>query len=509
MNGKTINYILITVFSIFILTFGFIFINNFDSSYAYSITTATYPTSDFTTNYNNSTINYIKDALTSDGSNTNYDNSFNVPDTLGTSTGNNTLYLLQRNLSIPASSEKFEILAENPTTISDNGIIYIINHGYNSFNKLNHIFTETSEYGVIDVKKKYYVTQIALWLYISENESKFSDICANNACKFVNDSGNVVDANTVRALINKCSSYNNYKFLKYITKLVDDAKIYKGNTESPEIDTSGADRLTYELSSDKKYVNTSLESTKILKGADKFLYYSFEIEDPDNIGIFLTDNNGKKLNPTSIYPRDFGFKICIPLRDNMESINLGNVVVRIVGHFVSDNPIRNYRVTDSSNGLLLPAPLKSQKYSNVLLATVQEAAYEVRYYLTNFVVISKVDITNSKELPGAKLKITNTENNNYYDWVSTDIPKYIALGNGNYTLCEEVAPEGYKKKEECISFTVDGNHVVSLKMENEPILEVTTPNTSLLKGKFVYIFGILLILSGLGVFVITNRKASN
>lgn len=508
MSSKSINYLLISIFSMFIFVFGILLINNMDSSYAYNIVSATYPNSDFTTNYNNSKVNYISEALVRNSNSSTFVNSLEVADNLGTSSGN-IIYLLQRNLEIPGSSEKFEITTENPTNINDPGIMYIINHGYNNFNKLNHIFTSSSVYGTCNVNQKYYVTQIALWLYLAEKESSFTDICHNNACKFVDNSGNNVSASNVRTLINTCSEYDGYGYLKYIIKLVDDAKSYRGNTGTPAISSSNSNRSTYTLDDSNSFITTDLETLEINAHGDNFLYYSFEIEDPNGLGIYLTDNNGNKLNESSIYPRDFGFKINIPLKDNIESVNLTSTIIHIYGHFVLDVPIRNYRVTDSSNGLLLPAPLKSQKYSNVLLGTAQEYAAEMKYTLANFVTVSKVDITNDKELPGAKLKVTRKSDSATYEWTSTNKAHYFGLEVGEYTLCETVAPIGYKKKEECIDFTFDGTHIVSLKMENEPIVDVSTPNTALFKGLSKYIFGIVLIIAGFGIFIFSYKKTNN
>ena len=71
--------------------------------------------------------------------------------------------------------------------------------------------------------------------------------------------------------------------------------------------------------------------------------------------------------------------------------------------------------------------------------------------------ISKQDITNSKELPGAVLIIKDKNGNEVAKWTSTDKPHVIkALPYGEYTLTELSAPSGYVKAE-TISFTLDKN----------------------------------------------------
>jgi predicted RNA-binding protein with TRAM domain len=94
----------------------------------------------------------------------------------------------------------------------------------------------------------------------------------------------------------------------------------------------------------------------------------------------------------------------------------------------------------------------------------------------NKVVISKTDITGSKEIAGAKLSVKqgNTE---VTSWTSTTTPKKLSLAPGTYTLEETIAPKGYIKSTSKITFvvksdgtiTVDGKKVTSVVMKNEPI----------------------------------------
>ena len=95
--------------------------------------------------------------------------------------------------------------------------------------------------------------------------------------------------------------------------------------------------------------------------------------------------------------------------------------------------------------------------------------------------VSKQDITNSKELPGATLKVIadNVENPWYSsenntpkningtvmaEWVSTDTPHMISLPDGDYTLVEITAPYGYEKSE-FIEFTIKDGKLVNHKDE--------------------------------------------
>ena len=70
------------------------------------------------------------------------------------------------------------------------------------------------------------------------------------------------------------------------------------------------------------------------------------------------------------------------------------------------------------------------------------------------VEISKADMTDGHELPGAKLKITDTSGNTIAEWETNGQPHRIErLKPGDYTLIETTSPTGYLLSEE-IHFTV-------------------------------------------------------
>lgn len=71
------------------------------------------------------------------------------------------------------------------------------------------------------------------------------------------------------------------------------------------------------------------------------------------------------------------------------------------------------------------------------------------------VEISKQDITNSKELPGAKLTVFDKDGKEVESWVSEEKPHYIEkLPAGEYTLREVTAPYGYEVAED-VKFKVE------------------------------------------------------
>ena len=83
------------------------------------------------------------------------------------------------------------------------------------------------------------------------------------------------------------------------------------------------------------------------------------------------------------------------------------------------------------------------------------------------VEISKKDITDSSEVPGAKLIILDKDGKKVESWTSTDKPHMVKkLPVGKYTLREEQAPDGYLIAED-VKFTVkDTGKVQKVKMKD-------------------------------------------
>lgn len=94
--------------------------------------------------------------------------------------------------------------------------------------------------------------------------------------------------------------------------------------------------------------------------------------------------------------------------------------------------------------------------------------------LTNsktIVELSKVDITNNKELPGAKMTLTDSDNKVIETWTSTERP-HIIRGlevNKEYILTEDTAPLGYVKAESIIFTVEDTEEIQKVVMKDEVI----------------------------------------
>lgn len=127
------------------------------------------------------------------------------------------------------------------------------------------------------------------------------------------------------------------------------------------------------------------------------------------------------------------------------------------------------------------------------------------------VTISKQDITNSKEVPGAHLRIVYGQENVFAEWISTDTPKVIdMLPDGEYYLEETIAPEGYELETTKIPFVVKDGKTKSatIIMTNAPN-HITVTNTLLSKRNIIYVIGGILILGGVGVLGYELKKRKN
>ncbi|MDY5331591.1 MAG: SpaA isopeptide-forming pilin-related protein [Porcincola intestinalis] len=83
--------------------------------------------------------------------------------------------------------------------------------------------------------------------------------------------------------------------------------------------------------------------------------------------------------------------------------------------------------------------------------------------------ISKEDITNSKELPGAQLAIKDSEGNEVEKWTSAEEPHYIEmLPIGTYTLTEIAPPALYMKAEDVQFEVKDTGEIQTVTMLDKP-----------------------------------------
>ena len=100
------------------------------------------------------------------------------------------------------------------------------------------------------------------------------------------------------------------------------------------------------------------------------------------------------------------------------------------------------------------------------------------------VQISKQDITNEKELPGARLTITDKDGKKIDEWVSAQEPHYIEkLPVGTYTLTEVTSPDGYGTAE-AVTFEVKNTtEIQTVVMKDAPLRKVEISKTDITTSK--------------------------
>lgn len=486
----------------------------FNDSYIVNGESSGLPTGTFTASYSNQQ-NLISNALGGDNKYNSF-NNFYVKTNYRANNNKNIAYSMMKNLEFPSTSEKFELIDNNPTTLTDQGILYILAHGYNQTNTTNTVFTTNQYGGVADNSIKEYITQIALWLYLYEHKSRFTTYCIDtgyniNACDFyLNGTTTLMSSNDVRQVISNAAKVNGYNYLNYIILLVDTANNYSGSGSS-SMSKIVSDAATYTISEDGKSLITDDITPSPSNNSENYMHYSIQLSDPNNYGAYLIDNNNQKITNTNNLTGTF--KVFVPLNDEIEDMDLSSISVNITGMFVTSSGY-TYRVTKTDNGKLINKK-KQQRFSDILLGNVSTVTAEISFSLENIVKVRKIDATSKENLSGATLTIKNKADSSIVvNLISTKNVKYIYLKNGDYTLCETNAPEGYSLNNECVDFTVDGKRTITITMVNNKVIktDVPVPNTKLSIPPLIYIIGGIILIIGictLGIPIISKRKKEN
>ena len=186
----------------------------------------------------------------------------------------------------------------------------------------------------------------------------------------------------------------------------------------------------------------------------------------------------------------------------------GNVVEEFV------TTIEPHKLTDLEDGTYTveetKAPAGYEKTDEIYEFTVDKVHRDVTVTIENTAIerlvnILKVDAATGNPLAGATLVVKDSEGNVIEEFVTTEEPHTITgLKDGEYTVEETKAPEGYKKSDEIYKFTISDETPTALVIfENNEIVEV--PFTGSNKSLISTLFGSVLLISGVG-FVYYNGK---
>ena len=143
-------------------------------------------------------------------------------------------------------------------------------------------------------------------------------------------------------------------------------------------------------------------------------------------------------------------------------------------HYIEKLPLGNYtlREVTAPDGYLRAEDVKfTVKDTGEIQKVVMKDDYTK-------VEISKQDITNSKELPGAKLTIFDKDGKEVESWVSEEKPHYIEkLPAGEYTLREVTAPDGYEVAEDVKFKVEETGEIQHVIMKDAPKKQPETTST--------------------------------
>ena len=185
---------------------------------------------------------------------------------------------------------------------------------------------------------------------------------------------------------------------------------------------------------------------------------------------------------------------------------------KVVEEFVTT--IEPHKLTDLEDGTYTveetKAPAGYEKTDEIYEFTVDKDHRDVTVTIENTAIeklvnILKVDAATGNPLAGATLVVKDSEGNVIEEFVTTEEPHTITgLKDGEYTVEETKAPEGYKKSDEIYKFTISDETPTALVIfENNEIVEV--PFTGSNKSLISTLFGSVLLISGVG-FVYYNGK---
>ena len=239
-----------------------------------------------------------------------------------------------------------------------------------------------------------------------------------------------------------------------------------------------------------KVTKTDEKTGKLVKGA--------QLQILDNKGKIVGINVDKDKNKITYPGGNSYWETSEESAFEIEGLPVGSYEIKEIkapkGYVLSNETIKftvNEDGTISVNG-------KEQDSATLIMSNVNTKVY-----------ISKQDITTSKELPGAHLVVKDEKGNIVKDgeWDSTTEPHLIeGLGEGTYTITEITSPDGYTKSEETVTFTIDANGALSGNtiMYNTPIPDV--PNTLSTQSLIITIVGLIIIGTGIGLYIYGLRK---
>ena len=318
--------------------------------------------------------------------------------------------------------------------------------------------------GVISTSD-YMINQFAVWYFV--DKQTFDDYFTYNEStgtgSYKKGSGTNTDANAAKVI-----------------KLINEAKKAKNGTVSLNISATKTD-LKY--STDRKYYISEPITITPSKTASTTAYDGkISLSLTGLTGAFITTDSGATSGSTSleVSPATTTIYIKVPvssvsktstltLKGTVKATNAGGDFYKSTGTGTQEWQKLVVHVRNSTSGS------GSETFKITINDTPTPPTPTTDEYPVN---ISKKSITGADELPGAKLVIKDSKGTTIETWESTAIIHKTYLEAGTYTLEETIAPVGYIKSTEKITFTVTstgkitigGKEVSEVVMTNKPLL---------------------------------------
>jgi len=436
-----------------------------------------------------------------------------------TSAGKKIAYCFNKSDDAPPTGSTLQATDNSilPNEEKTNQYIYILDNGYGGSWNTN-IFGNASYTN----DQKYYITQVALWMaqgsvdanYVKNSgtlgaaayslyesalknsavtpyEPKLS-INGNNTMKLV-DGKYVSDAATIS--LSGASEAN----ITLLNAPAGSNFIINGNAAGNVANVKNGDKVQINVPSDK--VTNAMNI--VIKGKTtavrkKIQIYKYQGNNSyQNIGLVFVDNYTAKAEITYKVSVK-GELVITKVDENGNKLENADLVLKdskgttiASWNTKTENPkvIKDLTIGETYTIYEVNAPEGYKKISEqtVKITSSIPKKVEVKNFKNKPIIISKKDITNEEELPGASLVVKDSFGNVIDEWVSESTPHYITkeLTPGEYTLSETIAPKGYVKSTSTVKFTVksDGTVDGTVVMYNAPMTGVRISKQDATTGK--------------------------